>query len=135
MWRQPEHPDILLWAERAMAIALGNGDVQLRTFISGNLILYYSWWRGETAKATLLVDNLREHIRSANIDPLSRIVWFGSAAANSCITGENERSMSLAKSGLDLAETTGVHRFSKYRLEKVETSRRYSGVSRGSGFR
>jgi LuxR family maltose regulon positive regulatory protein len=109
MWRQPQHPDISKWAERAMAIALGDGDIRLRTFISSNLILYYSWWRGETAKASLLVNNLREHTRYTNIDPLTRIVWMATAAANAFATGENEYCLSLVKSGLDLGQATGIH--------------------------
>ncbi len=109
MYRQPQHSDLPQWAERAMAIALGSGDVRLRTFISSNLILYYSWWRGDTAKASLLVNNLNEHARSKDVSPLLRIGWTATASANAWLTAENERSLSLMKSGLELAQTTGVH--------------------------
>jgi LuxR family maltose regulon positive regulatory protein len=109
MYRQPYHPDISKWAGRAMAIALGSGDIQLRTFISSNLIMYYAYWLGDTAKASLLVKNLQEHTRSTDIDPLLRSLWIASAAASACAIGENEHCLSLVKSGLELSQATGVH--------------------------
>jgi LuxR family maltose regulon positive regulatory protein len=109
MYRQPHHPELPQWAERATAIALATTDIRLKTFISSNLILYYSWWRGETAMASLLVDKLRKHASTDDLDPLSQITWTATAAANTWITAENDRSLSLVKSGLDLAQITGVH--------------------------
>ncbi len=109
IYRQPDHAELPQWTERATAIALSTTDVRLRTFISSNLIFYFSWWRGDTAKASLLIDNLREHVLSADIDPLPMIVWLATAAANAWLTAENEKSLSLVKSGLELSDSTGVH--------------------------
>lgn len=109
MYRQPHHRDIDRWAERAMATVLTSNDVQLKAFISSNLIMYYSWWRGDMARSSVLVDALQERVRSKDISPLLSIIWNASAAADALLNADNARCLSLAESGLKLAEDTGMH--------------------------
>ncbi len=109
MYRQPHHPDTLKWADRAMAILLASNDDHLRMLISSNLIFYFAWLHGDTAKSSLLVDMLHEQMAARSINPVFRIIWAAAAAANAWITGASERSLSIARKGIELSESTGVH--------------------------
>lgn len=108
-YRQPQHPKLPLWEARLRELVLTDGDIQLRVAISSHLILYYAWWCGDLAKASLVMSSLRAAIRSPAISPLTRLIWHASAAAFSWITADNEECLSLVDSGLKLAESSGVH--------------------------
>jgi DNA-binding SARP family transcriptional activator len=109
MYRQPEHTDLPLWEKRVREIAQSSADFHLRSIVSSHLILYYTWWIGDPAKVSSLVNSLHDSVRSSEISPLTRIVWSTSAAAHSWMTAEDEKCRSLVEYGLKLADTTGVH--------------------------
>jgi len=109
MYRQPQHPDLPRWAERAMTVALGSPHVQVRMMIAHQLLLYYNWWAGDLGKATVLVERLRPLSRAPNIDPLARIVWKSIEATYHWMTASHRACLKAVGEGLETAKATGIH--------------------------
>lgn len=111
LYRQPGHPDLLLWEERIKTIILASDDIQLKMIMSSHVILYNSWWTGEQAKAAFLIDTLRSSVESApsDPDPLAIIVWRALEAAYLWIVAEKDACLAAVRQGLEKAERSGVH--------------------------
>ena len=61
MYRNPAHRDMARWEQRVLHLILHGGDRQLHTKVGNHLLLYYSWWLGDLARAELLIRTLRPH--------------------------------------------------------------------------
>lgn len=109
MYRQPGHPDLPLWVSRLEEIVFGSKDVRLQATLSSQLILYYTWWTGDLAKAKLLVDALNSSINIREVDPLSFIMWKAIHAPYYWLKAEYRMCMDAVNEGLRTAEETGIH--------------------------
>jgi LuxR family maltose regulon positive regulatory protein len=109
MFRQPQHPALPLWEEKVRAIAFGTTNIQMRILIGAHLMLYYTWWTGEQAKAELVIDTIGPAVDPAKIDPLTQIVWRAFEAAHYWMTANDEACLSSVKKGLQTARTSGIH--------------------------
>ncbi len=109
MSRRPQHPDIGAWAQRAWDLTIGGGDAALRVKAGPHLLLYYTWWIGDLAKAELLLKALRELVEDPNAAPLVQTTWCAMAAAFHWMSAENERCIETVENGLKVARQTGVH--------------------------
>ncbi|HYU69614.1 MAG TPA: hypothetical protein VEL09_09830, partial [Burkholderiales bacterium] len=109
MSRRPQHPDIGAWAQRAWDLTIGGGDAALRMKVGPHLVLYYTWWIGDLAKAELLLKALRELAEDPNAAPLAQTTWCAMAAAFHWMSAENERCIETVEHGLKVAGETGVH--------------------------
>ncbi|MEO0249957.1 MAG: hypothetical protein ABIN58_10610, partial [candidate division WOR-3 bacterium] len=109
--RQPGHPDLPLWEERAKAIILTSNDIHLKMILGSHVILYYAWWTGDQAKAKHLLETLHSAVQmaSGNLDPLATIVWRALEAAHLWIVAEKDACMAAVRHGLEVAERAGVH--------------------------
>lgn len=108
MFRQPEHPDLRKWEERVKAMALSSKNEGQSISVTRNLILYYLW-TGNIAKAAVIVDSLKLAAKSADSDPLARLMWLRSAALYNLFTPRIETAFASLQDGLRLAEETGIH--------------------------
>ena len=106
--RQPQHPEIESWAERALSLSSKSGDVSIKT----QTLLYSIWHRiftGDFAKALLVIDSLREITQSGNSTPLAQLTLKYIEALYYWITAKHEQCRKAVSDGLELARKTGVH--------------------------
>jgi hypothetical protein len=73
--RQPWHPALRSWEERALSLALSPGDPYLRMKIGRALVLYYGGWVMDLTKARLVIDALGTLAVTADADPSTAIFW------------------------------------------------------------
>lgn len=109
MYRQPERPDIDVWVDRALAALLSAQEPQLRALLGFHLLLYLTCWRGNLARAEVVMEALRSAPPSASAPALTRIVWHTVAAYFEWISGLFIPALRSSHVGLDLAAQTGVH--------------------------
>jgi len=109
MYRRPDHPDMTLWEERALGIALSANDPYLQLTISSHLILYYSWWNGKQTKAELLVRTLQNTAKSFEFSPFTTIVWKSIEGAYLWMACHFDESVKSLDQAITTAERTGIH--------------------------
>lgn len=109
MNRRPQHPQMEYWAQRAWDLAIGGTDPLLRLKTGPHLLLYYTWWVGDLAKAALLLDALRPYAEDPQAPPLVQTTWCAMAGAYYWMNAENAACIATVERGLALAEASGVH--------------------------
>ena len=108
MYRHPEHVDLPRWEQRVRHIILYDGDAQLRTKVGNHLLLYYSWWLGDLAKAELLVNTLRPQMEESP-DPLNQVTWQVMATGYFLTFAGARECLGHVDRGLELARDGGIH--------------------------
>ncbi len=109
MYRQTHHPDLSLWANRVHELVLHSRDARLQAMLSSQLILYYTWWTGNPARANVLLDALKSSIHIRKVDPLFLIVWSAIEGAYYLMKAESGKCMDAVNEGLRMADETGIH--------------------------
>ena len=69
IWRQPFHPDIRKWVERALEYTRKSGNPRLR-FQAYNHASAYYLWTGDNANALLIYKELKEMTHAQHVPPL-----------------------------------------------------------------
>jgi ATP/maltotriose-dependent transcriptional regulator MalT/DNA-binding SARP family transcriptional activator len=110
MYRQPEHPDLPAWEQRARDLALHGTDPALRVMVGLHLLLYYRF-TGEIAKAVTFVEILRPVAEAEGVSPLISIAWYAMAGFALWTSDSNAQCLATVEQGLKLAEAHGVHLF------------------------
>ncbi|MEK6677785.1 MAG: hypothetical protein AABY39_00050, partial [Nitrospirota bacterium] len=108
-YRQPQHPDLPVWAERLQRLIEINPDASSSMIMGNQLLLYYSWWNGDLVKGTNLVNILEPLSRLPDLAPISRITWQAIKAVYSWMAADDRGCIQAVEEGLRIAETTGVH--------------------------
>ncbi len=108
MYRRPGDSQLPLWEARVIAAALHSPDIRQQMMIGHNLLLYYTWFITDQAKAGKLVDMLRPRIDTPGIAPLALIGWHAIEAIYLWMTGAFGESLNAVRRGLETADTTGV---------------------------
>ncbi len=109
MHRQPANPALPEWEERVRGIVLESPDPTMRMMLGNYLIYYYLQWRGDPARAKMVLDALQPLEHSPSTPALARIVWHGVRATYERMAGSAEDSLTEVEEGLAMARTTGVH--------------------------
>ena len=109
MYRQPDNPNLATWAERLERLMENNPDSSLRMLVGIRLLHYQSWWMGNQAKATRLVEDLEMLAQSPNLPPLTCVAWHAIKSGYAWQSGDNALSLAAARQGLAIADETGVH--------------------------
>jgi LuxR family maltose regulon positive regulatory protein len=83
VWRQPYHPDIGKWVERALDATRrsGNADLRLQACISA---AYYYLWTGDAANVLTISDEMRRMSLSPGVSPLALITCKWLEAITRC---------------------------------------------------
>lgn len=107
MFRQPGHPRIHEWGDRALASAEETGDpeLQLRAI---ECVCHFLMWFGELARAGQL---LRRSEQLLEEHPVATIVRLGNLLQRSIHgwhVGEFERALTEVETGLELASREGI---------------------------
>lgn len=109
MYRQPHHPELPMWANRLERLLENIPDPLLCMTIGNHLLLYYTWWIGDLAKAGNIFNLLEAQTRSHDMTPLTRIAWYAIQGAYFWMTANNPACLGAVRKGLEIARSTGVH--------------------------
>jgi LuxR family maltose regulon positive regulatory protein len=105
--RQPDHPEMEAWRERARSVAAGPADLRLRRAV-GFALVHFEALRPDYAEARRLVEALAPAPSAAEGDPATALQWSVCRALMRCIGGEGSKVVLIAKEGLELAARTGM---------------------------
>jgi ATP/maltotriose-dependent transcriptional regulator MalT/DNA-binding SARP family transcriptional activator len=109
MFRQPQHPEIGAWAERAFAVSRRAGVD--RRITTGFLLTTYYLWVGENARAVVALDWLRNLARAPDASPLAVLTCRAVEAYYQWHMAEPALCLQAVESGLEVARSSGVHLF------------------------
>jgi DNA-binding SARP family transcriptional activator len=105
--RQPQHPSVRVWAERAEAL-LDSAEPELSVLLGGYLVIY-RLWRGDSAKAQALIQRLDAWTRLPEFPPLVFILWSCALALYHSVQGELDACLRVVEEGLSLARKSGLN--------------------------
>jgi LuxR family transcriptional regulator, maltose regulon positive regulatory protein len=108
MYRQPQHPQLPVWAERVQAIVLHHPDARARMVLGNQLLLYYTAWIGDLGKARLILDAVRPPENMASISPPAFIAWCAMEAGYHWFMAAHEDCLRAVNKGLEVANRSGV---------------------------
>ena len=108
--RQPHHPDVEVWAQRALEAAERQPNIyfQLQTFIR---LAIYRTYIGDTQKSLQAIHSIQQLTRSPDAPPFALVAAKHAEAMHYNQAGEShEKCLKAVSEALELARTTGVHR-------------------------
>lgn len=106
--RQPDHPEIEVWEERAFNLMRESRDANLRGMCGPYLALYHAWG-GNFSRAKQVIDMLCDVSRSGKISDLVRINIKATEGFCKILFSSFEDSIKDTMEGLGLAQASGVH--------------------------
>lgn len=106
--RQPQHPEIELWAERVYALSQRCEDVNLKALILSNLI-HHKIVVGKTGEAASLIDSCRRLAQSGDATPLAMLTLKWAESIYLTLIASYASCLKAVSEGLSLSESTGVH--------------------------
>ena len=106
--RQPQHPMLPAWAERAKAL-LDPSHRDLSVLLSGYLVIWFLW-RGEVGEARTIIDRISNWI-TPDMSPMVLILWSCATGFYHSVRGDIAACQHSIESGLGLADQTGLHAF------------------------
>jgi DNA-binding SARP family transcriptional activator len=113
MLRQPEHPKVEGWAERALSLAEKCSDLNLQIQTLSRLVTYRTFM-GDFRKAALTMNSLRQGVSSRDAEPLSMIHAKHAEAVYFQHTGQHEESLKAVSQGLELSRQAGIHVYENF---------------------
>jgi len=108
MYRQPQHPQMPLWADRVKRMVMEAPDARTQMVLGNQLLLYYTAWMGDFANARILLDAVRPSAGVAGTDPFAYIAWRTMQAGYHWFMAEHEACLNAVRDGLEVAERTGA---------------------------
>ncbi len=109
--RQPQHPEVEAWAERALSIGEGPETLNAKVQTLIHRIRHQIYAVGNLEKATLALESLKRLLLSRDASHLSRILANLAEASYLYCTCSLEKCQSTVSEGLDLSQKTGIHVF------------------------
>jgi tetratricopeptide (TPR) repeat protein len=107
-FRQPQHPDINKWRDRAAPLVRGSSDLDFR-LQSAVYLLVFDLWNGEFGRATFLLDQAQVMVRSRKVSPMTEITLLNAQVLHAFYNGAWARGVAVAVDALRMADETGVH--------------------------
>ncbi|MEJ8849507.1 BTAD domain-containing putative transcriptional regulator [Variovorax rhizosphaerae] len=106
--RQPQHPMLPAWAERAKAL-LDPTDRDLSVLLGGYLIIWFLW-RGEAAEARTIIHRITPWTAPA-MSPMVLILWSCATGLYHSVRGEVAQCRHSIETGLGVADQADLHAF------------------------
>lgn len=107
-FRQPDHPDISRWRDRAIPLVRGTSDINFR-LQSAVHILVHDLWNGDFGKATFMLEQAQGMARSRRVSPMTDITLMNAQLLHAFFTGAWALGVTVAFDALRMADETGVH--------------------------
>ena len=109
LYRQPYHPDIRKWMERALSACRKTEDVNLHLQASLHVVNYYAW-KGDLANCSMVADEIRRMAQSQTASTLLVLTWkWMEALIYNRTTESSEMALKSISEGLEIAHKNGVH--------------------------
>jgi LuxR family transcriptional regulator, maltose regulon positive regulatory protein len=108
VYRKPQHPEVEIWAERALSAARVNKDLETQVQTLFHAVTY-TMCKDGFAKAASVFESMNELTRSSRVSPLNQIAARMMETAYHTLRGSHEKSLETISEGLKLSQTTGVH--------------------------
>ena len=107
-YRQPQHPSIHEWAERALSYTKASQDIDIRIWVLF-IQVFLEVGLGNLDQAAFALDTLLRSTRSGKASPFAQITVKMAAAIYYQTTGYHEKCMKAVSDGLELSRTSGIH--------------------------
>jgi hypothetical protein len=98
-----------VWEERALALALGPGDLRVRLNAGRNVLLQRTYWGGEVEGTRAVVEALSELADGPDAPLTDALIWHVMEASWRDQAGDGSACRRVGERGLELGERTGVH--------------------------
>ncbi len=126
MFRQPQHPDMQYWTERARHQLQGEADSGYRIMLGGYLSHYY-FWIGDIASAGLMLETVNQLATAMDLSPLEYVVWKMQQAILYWHTASFEAALQCVNEGLNETEKNGIHLLDNWLMAQAV----YASLSNG----
>jgi len=126
--RQQQDSDIEEWAKRALLLAKGSSNINVKMQTLAHLALYRILM-DDFEKADLPIYTLRQLTRSKEARPLARIMGLYVEALYCQVAGLHEKCLESVSDGLELARISDVHIMDSMLLGQAVSSALNSGDS------
>lgn len=113
--RQPHHPDIEYWVERAITVSRSISDPSLRMQVELFVAISFMW-TGRFAGAFEVIERMRALGRSPEVSPLALITLRNVESMYYMLIGSHGPCLEAVYDGLEIARTSGVHIWSSQLL-------------------
>ena len=108
-WRNPVHPSMKTWVERALSFAKNSSNIEARTRAYTNIAVYYIWM-GAFDEGSFLITEMKKMIASQPVSPLRSIVLKHNEALFYNTSAEFQaQALRAVSEGLEEAQKTGVY--------------------------
>jgi DNA-binding SARP family transcriptional activator len=108
MVRQPQHPKVETWTERALSLGRANKDVDAQILTLFHAATH-AMFIGGFPKAAPFIEFLSELTKSSDVSPLGQITTSMTESTCYMLSGSHEKCLEVASKGLKISRTTGVH--------------------------
>ena len=108
IYRQPHHPEIQKWTERAFAMAQRSSSMDLKLEILSHLNMFYNL-TGDFEKAIPVIEALKTISQARNVRPIVRLWVKRAESIHYRCTVQHEKCLEAVSDGLELSRSTGIH--------------------------
>ncbi len=111
IYRQPQHPEIQKWTERAFSLAQRSSSMELMDLkleILSHLNMFYNL-TGDFEKAIPVIEVIKSMSQARNVRPLIRLWAKRAESIHYRCTVQNEKCLKAVSDGLELSRRTGIH--------------------------
>jgi len=134
MFRQPHHPDMHYWTERARHQLQGEAYSRYRIMLGGYLSHYY-FWIGDIASAGLILETVNQLAAATELSPLEYVAWKMQQAILYWHTASFEAALQCVSEGLNETEKNGIHLLDNWLMaQAVYTSLSNGDLARARAF-
>ena len=106
--RQPHHPDLEYWVERAYRVSRSSPDPNLRMSVEP-LVAISIMWAGHYPKAWAVIEGMQQLLATSNVSPFQLTKLKTVEAMYFMLTGQAEACLASAQAGLEIERTAGGH--------------------------
>lgn len=106
--RQPHHPDLEYWVERAYRVSRASPDPNLRMSVEP-LVAISIMWAGHHPKAWAVIEGMQQLAQSAIVSPFQLTKLKTVETMYYMLTAMHEPCLKAMQEGLDIERAAGVH--------------------------
>ena len=105
--RQPQHPELPAWRDRAIALVQTRSDPNVRLSLCSALTALGAWI-GQFARVEPLLEMMHRLLQRPEISPLNATKAAQAESMYYMLAGDRERCLAASLRGLEIVERTGV---------------------------
>jgi DNA polymerase III delta prime subunit len=106
-FRQPGHPDMESWRQRARAVVFGREDIRVRRSV-GAAVVQFDNFEPNCARIREILDAVAPSSDEARHDPATAVYWLGLQGTLDVLGGQSATALRNLDKGLALAECSGL---------------------------